>query len=115
VPVSGEVVGPLEVLPTLLVLPRASEAGPLYYASCLCRSTEDKPFTLTVDSLPEGLKARIDPGEAPNTYLVRVEWGVKEGTRTETTRKVVRLRAKVGTLESTLEIPVLCRGSGGGQ
>ncbi len=114
VPVSGQVVGPVEVLPTLLVLPRASEAGPLYHASCLCRSIEDKPFTLTVDPLPEGLKARVDPGQAPNTYLVRVEWGTHPGTQAETARKVVRLRAKVGAQESTLEVPVLCRGAGGG-
>jgi hypothetical protein len=58
VPVFGRVAPPIEMSPSLLVLPRASSNGPVYSATCLCRSNSGEPLSLTVDSLPPGTDGR---------------------------------------------------------
>ena len=106
----GRVAPPVEVVPSLLVLPRATEAGPVYSGQCLCRSTDDKPLTLTAESTPEGLSVHVEAVEGiPSQWIVRIEWdpAQDEDVNRQAPRKV-RLRARVGNQDVPLEISVTC-------
>ncbi len=60
VPVVGRVAAPIEMRPALLLLPRASSSGPVYTATCICRSHNGKSLSVEVDAVPPGLKAGED-------------------------------------------------------
>ncbi len=115
IPVTGRVAAAVEVLPSLLVLPRASDAGPVYFGQCLCRSTEGKPLTVTVDSTPAGFSVQVEAVEnVPSQQIVRIDWkGAKEAEPLQGARGTVRLRARVGGQETPLEIPVMYQRKGG--
>jgi hypothetical protein len=59
VPVTGRVAPLVEALPPAVVLPRLSEAGSVYWARCLCRSTEGKPLKLALEKAPAGISAAV--------------------------------------------------------
>jgi hypothetical protein len=110
VAVIGKVAAPIEVIPSMLVLPRTSTTGPLYDATCLCRSTNGDPLVLSVDSVPDGLKVEVLDNGSPQVRMVRVicdprQGGTPAGGQTRT----VRLRAKAGKTETVLALRVLVR------
>ncbi|MBA4065096.1 MAG: hypothetical protein C0501_15560 [Isosphaera sp.] len=111
VPVSGRVVGPVEVTPASLVLPLvAGDGKPVARAVCSL-SAGWKPFTLEVAECPAGLTATVtEPGPDGGVRRVAIELaaGAVPAGRTET--RTVRLRAVVGGETVTLDVPVLCRG-----
>lgn len=73
--ITGRVVAPIEVSPSVLFLPRASASGPLYSGECLVRSTAGDSLTLAVDHAPKGVSVAIsDAGsESPGTRRVKLE------------------------------------------
>lgn len=115
IPVTGRIAAAVEVLPSLLVLPRASDAGPVYFGQCLCRSTEGKPLALTIDSTPEGFSVQVEAVEnVPSQQIIRIDWkGAKEADLLQGARGTVRLRASVGGQETPLEILVRYQRNGG--
>lgn len=106
--VMGRVVPPVEVQPSTILLPRVSAEGPLYDASCLCRSTNGKPLQVEAASVPAGLKATVLKGTGERLQVIRVHCDPSELPHlARQRRQVVRLRAKAGGKESILELPVL--------
>jgi hypothetical protein len=108
VTVVGRVAAPIEISPGLLILPRASSSGPVYSATCICRSTAGEPLVVIVDSVPPGLTADVLAQDCPKLRSVRVTWDPSQGkVPTGRERQVIRLRAKAGDNEVVLELPVL--------
>lgn len=114
IPVSGRVVGVIDVSPPSLVLPRNSDGGPVYSGRCLCRSSRGGQWTLTVDEVSSGLSAEIAAAEEDaGVRVLRVEWRPDQRLpRPEQTQKNVRLRARVGDQDLLLDVPVICRERG---
>jgi hypothetical protein len=114
VPVHGRVAAAVEASPPSLLLPRTSDAGPVYSGSCLCQSLEGKPLTLTLASAPEGLTALIMEGDAgASRRVVQISLDPQRGqSLAGGPPQVIRFRAKAGDREMMLDIPVTCRREG---
>jgi len=112
VPVTGRVTGPVEVSPSLLVLPRASEAGPVYSAKCRFRNNEGKTVIVSVGKLPEGLSAQIeDNNGSASERIVEIEWDPQAKLQIgPPVQHKLQFRALVDGKESTLIVPILCLG-----
>jgi hypothetical protein len=105
--VRGRVVLPIEVKPPLLVLPRNSPEGPVFSANCVVLSTQGKPLTLTVGSVPTGLSVRLLPGSEGGTRVIQVTLDSQLDGISNNQRFRVPLRAKAGENEKDLEIEIL--------
>jgi hypothetical protein len=108
IPVIARIEAPIEISPAYLCFPRASAAGPVYSAQCVCRSTAGKVFSLRTDQLPPEFSIVVShPGEATH-QIVRVSYDYKAGkTTTHTKRRVLRLLARSGTEEIPLDLTVM--------
>lgn len=111
VAVSGRVANLVEARPPSLMLPRNSGTGPVFFGTCLCRSTEGKPLTLTVISTPPGVTASVSAiAGDPAAQMVRIDWEpASADPRPAPPGDSVRLSARIGGQEEPLEIPVNCR------
>jgi hypothetical protein len=115
VAVIGKVTSPFEMSPSLIVLPRASGAGALYHATCVCRSTNAEPFTLSVESVPPGIAAMVLPGKSPHVCTIRITLDPRRSTRPPPGQPITaRFRAKAGISETMLELRVLLQTEGAG-
>jgi hypothetical protein len=106
-PVFGSVVLDAMVRPSSLVLPRHSGSGPLFYATCLCSSTNGRELSLATDRVPEDINVQFQPVPGNRCeQLVRIEW--QRATRPPRSRGVrfVGLRAKTGASETRLDIRI---------
>lgn len=105
--VIGKVAAPIEISPTLLVLPRASTKGPIYEGTCVCRSTSEQPLSVTLKSVPPGLTVEVlDEGKA--VRRVRIKGDPKQmKIPAEGQRETIRLRAKAGEHNALLEVQIL--------
>ncbi len=111
--VSGRVAAAVEVSPSNLVLPRASNAGPIYFGECVVRGTDGKAFTLTADSPPAGLSVVLGAPAADFSQAVRIEWDpTQDVERPPRGFPKVRLRANVEGKETIIEVGVYCRKQG---
>jgi hypothetical protein len=105
--VAGRVLPPFEMTPASLALPRASKDGPIYHANAVCRCGLGKPFTLTPETLPPGLRAEVASGRDPGIQSVRIVWDPQIWKPSaERTCQPVRFRAKAEGLERPLELQV---------
>src|SRR6516225_1012639 len=94
-PVFGSVVLDAMVRPSSLVLPRQSGSGPLYYATCLCSSTNGQALGLAADRVPQDIDVRFQPVSGNRCeQLVRIEWKRAAQVPRSTGVRVVGLRAK---------------------
>ncbi|GEM_PF-3433912 len=111
IPVVGKAVAAVEAIPSLLVLPLTSTSGVTYSGKCVCRSTDGKPLTLAVESVPDGLTAEIlSNQDSSSSQAVRIAWDPIRGkTLAIGQRRLIRLRAQVGENETVLDLPVICR------
>ncbi|MBC7855975.1 MAG: hypothetical protein IAF94_21305 [Pirellulaceae bacterium] len=110
---SGRVAAAVEVSPSFVVLPRASEAGPIYLGECVCRSTQGKAFTLSADTPPTGLSVVLGTPAADFSQAVRIEWDpAKDVERPARGFPKVRLRAIVEGKETIIDVGVYCRTQG---
>lgn len=110
IPVSGRVLGPVEISPSILLLPRSSDAGPVYFGRFVCRSTNGKPIGLSVDSVPQSLTVKVDSETSVELEkTVAIEWDRTKdlGQKMQNPRKV-RLRARINGQETIVELPVFC-------
>jgi hypothetical protein len=113
--VTGRVAPLVEALPTTVVLPRASNNGPLYFAECLCRSSEGKPLDLKPAEVPSGFEVHVAAlQDNPSVRRVRVECGKQALGRNSRGRHLVVLTGWAGSTPVRVEIPVQCRTQGGG-
>ncbi len=108
VPLVGRVIAAVELSPALIVLPRASSNGPLYEATCVCRSTNGERLAVSVESPSPGLVVQGEDGDEPTVRVLRIKWDPRQakipaGGRRET----VRLRTKAGKAEVPLELQVV--------
>jgi hypothetical protein len=103
----GRLILPIEVKPPLLVLPRNSPEGPVFSANCVVLSTQGKPLTLTVGSVPTGLSVRLLPGSEGGTRVIQVTLDSQLDGISNNQRFRVPLRAKAGENEKDLEIEIL--------
>jgi hypothetical protein len=108
IPLLGRVTPVVEVTPSSLVLPRRSGAGPIYFGSCVCRSTTGQPLTVTVDTAPAGIGVQLTRAKSnPTLVFVRIEWlPGKEEEPAAAVARHVRLRSKTGGGEATLDVPI---------
>src|SRR5262245_47569288 len=105
--VVGKVAAPVEVLPSQLILPRASSKGPVYDALCICQSSGGKPLTVTLESAPNGLAVELLAQESESRRAIRVTWDPKKGDVGRGQRHVIRFRAEAGQDSTIVELPVL--------
>jgi hypothetical protein len=108
IPVTGKVLRRVEAAPTLLVLPRKTGQGDVYFGECRCFSTQGMALTLKPDVIPKGFTVHISPVEDdPSTQLVRIDLDPKVASALRADhRDILRFSAKVGDNDATLEIPV---------
>jgi hypothetical protein len=108
--VIGKVAAPIEITPTLLVLPRASMSGPIYEGICVCRSTDEQPLSISVASTLPGLTVEpLDEGKA--IRRIRIKWDPIIGRGTVGgQRQVIRLQAESGKHRKSLELQLLLKG-----
>ncbi len=107
--VIGRVAEAVDVSPSSLLLPMNSGQGPVYRGRCMCRSTDGKPLTLTIDPTPPGLTAEVTASRE-DVQVVQVTWQPSSDSGVQHHR--VRVRAKVGERDAVFEIPVVCRHGG---
>jgi hypothetical protein len=112
-PVSGLVRALVDVTPRTLLLPQMSDRGPIYEAKCLCRTTEDKPVKLRVETCPPDITVRIGCEEnRGHVQTIHVQWDPERSGPDPQPVRMVRLRASIGDAEVPLEITVACRPRG---
>jgi len=68
--ITGRIAARVELSPQEINLPRVSESGPVYTASCLCRSALPGPLTLTAQDSPQELVVEIK--EVPDNPSLKV-------------------------------------------
>jgi Protein of unknown function (DUF1573) len=110
-PVIGRVVPLVEITPEILELPRASQDGPVYFATCCCRCTGGGVLDLTVEEASTGITASIlsSKGES-STRLVRIEYHPEsEKVMKQDPVSVVKLRAKIDGKTIPLTVQVRLR------
>jgi hypothetical protein len=108
--VLGRVVGPVDLSPSVLVLPRSSPDGPIYSANCLLRSTDGKPLTVSVDACPQHLSVQLPPSdrEATPVTILAVKLDPKlSALASEDRNQPIRLRCRSAEVESVIELRVL--------
>ncbi|MFO0808527.1 MAG: DUF1573 domain-containing protein [Gemmataceae bacterium] len=110
IPVAGTVADALSVSPAALILPRHSDSGPVYSATCLCRGFAGRPLSLTVADTPAGISVTIDESPA-GTKVVRLTWD--PNVAPEPGVRQVRLIGDVDGATSSISIAVDCRKTGG--
>lgn len=114
VPVIGQVVGDVEVMPSSVVLPRRSGNGLLYKATCMCRSPTGQAMQVTVESTPPELTVAAAPSATQSRlWNVTIEYVPGRALRSADTPGVVRLRARLPGRVSNVEIPVYFAPLGG--
>jgi hypothetical protein len=112
VPVTARVVAPVEASPSRVCLPRSSAGGPLYHATCVCRSASGKPMKLTPEGVAQELSVVVSGApDGSSAQLVRIEWVGPRGDA-EIRERVLRLKASVESDEYPVEIRVTCKQSG---
>ncbi len=105
--VLGTVVAPIEISPSSLFLPRQSADGPVYSATCLCRSTNGEPVALEVVAVPPDLTVELVGQDEAPMRLFRVTWNPDRcAASAGPQRRLVRFKARDGEQESALELPV---------
>lgn len=113
VKVVGAVVGPVEISPSVVVLPRRSADGRIYETTCICRSTQGDAFAMEVLAPPEGLVAEMVGGrEVSPTQVIRVRAIPRDGSWSGEIQFVVRFAD--GRL-SRLRLPVKVLGERGSE
>jgi hypothetical protein len=116
VEVIGQVLPEFVVVPSSVILPRETAEGPVYSATCLCRSTGAKRFELSVEEAPTGIAVRVLPGtDSRPAWTVLIERRLEEdiGQTSLASAGSIRLRARSAHSESLLEIPVYVTAPGG--
>ncbi len=107
-PVIGRIVPPIEMTPSLVILPRKSGAGLLYEGESVFRTTNGKALKLAVDHVPPNLSVNVEEGENESTRIVRVRWQAKQKkTEANGQRQGIRLIATVENIKVPLELPIL--------
>lgn len=107
-PVVGRVAALFEMSPPLLVLPRSTSNGRIYSATCLCRSISGKTFSLTVDSLPTGVTAKVLSEAAAGERAVQITLDPHVGKEQKLgQRQTIRFRAIDGANEAVVDLPII--------
>lgn len=103
--VAGKVVGPIEVRPSALFLPRQAGDGPIFWAQTLFSGKQ--ALSLTLESTIDGLTAEIPTEPASHHRVVRIVWDpAKLPVAAGGARHMLRFRAKNGDVESLIDLPV---------
>jgi hypothetical protein len=103
-PFTGHTVPLFQLVPSTLVLPRASEKGPMWTGKVRCANTLGKAFTLRVRECPPGLAVSVI-GPLPNcAFELQVEGKPKRFSARETL--AVKLLAEQGARSEVIELPV---------
>lgn len=106
-PVTGQVASDIEIGPSMVILPRQSSKGPLYNATCICRSTSGKPLSLSVETIPAGVSVRILDHIDRASKTVVIDISPPDAKQAGEERHVVRFRARVDNNETVVELPIL--------
>jgi hypothetical protein len=108
IPVRCRVSPQVEAFPSEMVLPRKTEHGPDYSATCLVRGAAEFPLRLVVLDCPVGVQAEIVeiPG---NDHVKRVRMSLMPGPKTaeDAPAKKLKLKAEQGGSAHVLEIKIL--------
>ena len=83
--------------------------GPICEAICFCRSTSNTPVRIIIESYSPGLRVELLPAnDESNSQRIRV--AVKANANGGRDTLFVRLIATVGTVKTSLEIPITIEG-----
>jgi hypothetical protein len=106
--VSGRAVGIVDVLPSIVVLPRFSDGGPLFTARCICLSESGAPLEILPTKIPVELAVRVSPADATRTrQVLEFEWKAdKRRQISDTVVRTAEFRARSNDREATFEISV---------
>jgi hypothetical protein len=110
IPVGVEWVTAVQAYPATLTLPRQTGDGPVYAGRCVCRGPDGKALNVAAESVPEGLRVRVeDAGPAQNNRLVNVEVVSPKTLPKEPVTRTLTLTARWDGGSQRLEIPVMCQ------
>ena len=110
VAVAGRVAKAVEAAPAVLSLPRTSANGPVFTATCLCRSTDGRQLALSAEACPLDFCAGFDGRcrcKCPSRqdYVGPARGQIIGGWATTNDP----ISVHVGNRDALLEIPVTCR------
>lgn len=107
IPVAGKVVCAFELRPSVVVLPRISQAGPVNETICMCTSLSARPVKVEVESAPVDVTAEIIEAQVGlEGTLVRVRYSPTDNAPQNQPVRILRLRANDGQSTTILELPV---------
>jgi hypothetical protein len=107
--VVGNVTAPVELCPSVVVLPRRSKEGPVYSAECLCQSSLGKPVHISLEECPPGVHVRFKPlieASAKQTIYIELDKGAGHDVP-KARSHTVRFRVHAGDLHSELRLLVI--------
>lgn len=110
IPVVGEVHDAITIAPAAVSLPRFSGKGKVYFADCLCVTSEEQPLSVRATGLPPDFTVRIEPLDGqPSAANIHIEW--QPTAKPITTHEVytaINLIAEVGARETPVQMPIIC-------
>lgn len=110
IPFEGRVLPEVELVPSTIILPRISEAGPVYQGRCLFKNSRQNPCSIEVQSAPKGLSVVVSPvPDSPTTYWLQVSWQQPADQPPATGKKVARLIAKYTDRSIPMDLTVSFR------
>ncbi|MBX9624429.1 MAG: hypothetical protein K2X82_11525 [Gemmataceae bacterium] len=107
-PLSGEFVGPVTVLPSVLYLPRVVDGKSAHEGTVRLSARQGGPVTATLEHVPDGLTAEVTASDS-GAVVLRVKCpGASTGAETQPPprRSVIRLKVKATADAATVEVPV---------
>ncbi len=111
IPVQARVEKSVRAVPPALVLPRASEAGPVYFGECVLKSLAGNPFMLAIESAAPDLSVQaVSAEDDSGAQILRITWAPPPANDTaRAVSRSLRFRALVGDEEIVVDVPVICR------
>jgi hypothetical protein len=112
--VSARFVGAIELRPSMIVLPRASNKGLVFVGESLCECSIGEIVEVKVDSNVDDIKITVESVEGNGGQrLIRAEWKPADQMRSRLPKNAsIRCRAILKDDEVSFDIPVLCLGAG---
>jgi hypothetical protein len=106
IPISGEVIGPVEVYPPTLFLPKVVSGRVTNSATVQLTSRSGEPITPSIEHVPDGLAAEIVESGGDSAVLRVTARDQAADASAAVRRSTIRVRVQAPAAATTVEVPV---------
>jgi hypothetical protein len=106
IPISAEVIGPIQVQPSVLYLPRTVSGRLETTADVRLSSRNNEPITAFIDSVPEGLSVAIIEKDRTSAVLAVTAQKAAGESASSARHSTIRVRVQMPTGITTVELPI---------